>query len=165
MKGNFLIKIIKLRLTAFIIPALRSMDYLSIAIIMLRNKQPQLSVLSVQFSHSVVSDSLWPHEPQHTRPPYPTSTTRVYPNSCPLSQWCNTTVSSSVVPFSSCLQSFPTWGFFQMSQLFTSAGQNIGVSASVSPTNEHPEPISSRMEWLISLHFKGLSRVFSNTTV
>ena len=75
---------------------------------------------SVQFSHSVMSDSLQPHEPQHARPPCPSPTPRVYLNSCPLSQWCHLTISSSIVPFSSCLQSFPTSGSFQMSQLFTS---------------------------------------------
>ena len=85
-----------------------------------------------QFSHSVVSDSLRPHEPQHARPPCPSPTPGVYPNSCPLSQWCHLTISSSVIPFSSCLQSFPTTGSFQMSKLFASGGQNIGVSASTS---------------------------------
>ena len=87
---------------------------------------------SVQFSCSVVSHCLWPHEPQHARPPCPSPTLGVYPNSCPLSQWCHPTISSSVVPFSSCLQSFPTSWSFQMSQLFASGGQNFGVSASTS---------------------------------
>ena len=87
---------------------------------------------SVQFSHSVVSDSLWPHEPQHARPPCPSPTPRVYPNPCPLSRWYHPTISSSVVPFSSCPQSFPASGSFQMSQLFTSGGQSIWVSASTS---------------------------------
>ena len=87
---------------------------------------------SVQFSSSVVSDSLWPHEPQHARPPCPSPTPGVYSNSCPLSQWCHLTISSSVIPFSSCLQSFPASGSFQMSQLFPSGGQSIGVSASTS---------------------------------
>ena len=87
---------------------------------------------SVQFSCSVVSDSLRPHGLYHTRPPCPSPTPGVYPNSCPLSQWCHPTVSFSVIPFSSCLQSFPTSGSFQMSQLFASGGQNIGVSASTS---------------------------------
>ena len=86
----------------------------------------------VQFSHSVVSDSLPPHEPQHSRPPCPSPTPRVYPNPCPLSWWCHPTISSSVFCFSSCLQSFPASGSFQMSQLFTSGGQTIGVSASAS---------------------------------
>ena len=86
----------------------------------------------VQFSHSVVSDSLQPHELQHTRLPSPSPTPGVYPNSCPLSRWCHPTVSSSVVPFSSCPQSFPASGYFLMSQFFTSGGQSIGVSASVS---------------------------------
>ena len=90
---------------------------------------------SVQFSRSVVSDSLRPHESQHARPPCLSPTPRVYPNSCPLSRWCHLTISSSVVPFFSCPQSFPTLGSFQMSQLFTSGGQNIGVSASVLPVN------------------------------
>ena len=87
---------------------------------------------SVQFSHSVVSDSLWPHGLQHTRPPCPSPTPGVYSNSCPLSWWCHPTISSSVIPFFSCLQSFPTSGYFQMSQLFGSGGQSIGVSASTS---------------------------------
>ena len=86
-------------------------------------------ISSVQFSRSVVSDALQPHEPQHARPPYPSPTPRVYPNPCPLSQWCHPTISFSVVPFSSCLQSFPASGSFQMSQLFASGGQSIGVSA------------------------------------
>ena len=100
-----------------------------------------LSVLnvefSVQFSRSVVSDSLRPHELQHARPPCPSSTPGVYPNLCPSSQWCHPTISSSVVPFSSCPQSFPASGSFPMSQLFTSGGQNIGnwTSTSILPMN------------------------------
>ena len=90
------------------------------------------SLSSVQFSHSVVSDSSRPHEPQHTRPPYPSPTSGVYPDSCPLSWWCHPTISSSLILFSSCPQSFPTTGSFQMSQLFASGGQNTGVSASIS---------------------------------
>ena len=85
---------------------------------------------SVQFSSSVVYDPLRPHEPQHARPPCLSPTPGVYTNSCPLSQWCHPTISSSVVRFSSCTQSFPPSGSFQMSQLFTSGGQSIGVSAS-----------------------------------
>ena len=94
---------------------------------------------SVQFSRSVLSDSLRPHELQFTRPPCLSPTPRVYPNSCPSSQWCHPTISPSVIPFSSCPQSFPTSGSFQMSQLFTSGGQSIGVSAStlVLPMNMH----------------------------
>ena len=80
---------------------------------------------SVEFSHSVMSDSFWPHEPGHARPPCPSPTPRVHPNPCPLSQWCHPTISSSVVPFSSCPQSFPASWSFQMSQLFTSGGQSI----------------------------------------
>ena len=92
---------------------------------------------SVQFSHSVVSDSLWPHEPQHARPPCPSPTPGVHPKPCPLCQWCHPTISSSVVPFSSCPQAFPASRSFQMSQLFTSGSQNSGVSAlaSVLPMN------------------------------
>ena len=82
---------------------------------------------SIQFSHSVVSDSLWPHEPQQARPPCPPPTPRVYLNSCTLSQWCHPTISYSVIPFSSCPQSFPASGSFQMNQLFASGGQSIGV--------------------------------------
>ena len=87
---------------------------------------------SVQFSHSVVSDSLWPHELQHTRPPCPSPTPGVHSDSCPSSLWCHLAISSSVVPFSSCLQSFPASRSFPMSQLFASGGQSIGVSASTS---------------------------------
>ena len=87
---------------------------------------------SVQFSCSVMSDSLQPHGLQHARPPCPSPTPRVYSNSCPLSWWCHPTISSSVIPFSSCLQSFPALGSFQMSQLLASGGQSIGASASAS---------------------------------
>ena len=92
-----------------------------------------------QFSHSVMSDTLRPHELQHARPPCPSPTPRVYSDSCPLSRWCHPAFLSSVVPFSSCLQSFPASGPFQLSQFFTSGGQIIGVSASASvlPMNIH----------------------------
>ena len=95
-----------------------------------------------------MSNSLWSHELQHARPPCPSPTPRVYPDSCPLSQWCHLTISSSVIPFSSCLQSFPTSGSFQMSQLFASGGQNIGFCFNISPSREHPGLISFRMDWL-----------------
>ena len=85
---------------------------------------------SVQFSHSVMSDSLQPHEPQHTGPPCPSPTPEVHPNPCPLSRWCHLTISSSVIPFSFCPQSFPSSRSFPMIQLFASGGQSIGVSAS-----------------------------------
>ena len=91
-----------------------------------------LHILSVQFSHSLVSDSLWPHEPQHARPPCPSPTPGVYPNSCPSSQWCHPAISSSVVPFFSCPQSLPASGSFPVSQLFAWGGQSTGVSASAS---------------------------------
>ena len=120
---------------------------------------------SVLFSRSVMSDSLRPHEPQHARPPCPLPTPRVHPNPWPLSWWCHPTISSSVVPFS-CPQSFPASRSFQMSQLFTSGGQSIGVSASTSvlPMNTQDWSPPGWTDW-ISLQSKGLSRVFSNTTV
>ena len=122
--------------------------------------------VSVQFSRSVVSDSLRPHEPQHTRPPCPSPTPGVYPNPCPLSRWCHPTISSSVVSFSSCPQSFPASGSFQKSQLFMSGGQSTGVSASTSvlPVNTQDWSPLGWTGW-ITLQSKGLSRVFSNTTV
>ena len=121
---------------------------------------------SVQFSCSVVSDSLPSHGLQHARPPCPSPTPGVYSNSHPLSRWCHQTISSSVAPFSSCPQSLLASGAFQMSQLFASGGQSIGVSASTSvlPINIQDWFPSGWTGW-ISLQFKGLSRVFSNTTV
>ena len=110
---------------------------------------------SVQCSHSVVSDSLWPHESQYTRPPCSSPTSRVYSNSCPSSQWCHPAISSSVVPFCFCPQSLPTSGSFPMSQLFARGSQSIGVSASASvPSNEHPRLISFRMDWLDLLYLR-----------
>ena len=120
-------------------------------------------VVLSQFSHAVVSDSLWLHRQEHTRPPCPPPTPRVYSNSCPLSWWCHQTVSSSVIPFSSCLQSFPASGTFQMSEFFESVGQSIRVSASVLPMNVQ-DWFPLGWTGLISLQFKGLSRVF-NTAV
>ena len=121
---------------------------------------------SVQFTCSVMSDSLRPHELQHARPPCPSPTPRVYPNACPLSWWCHPTISSSVVPFSSCPQSFLASGSFQMSQLFPSGGQGLGVSASTSvlPMNTQDWSPLGWTGWT-SLQSKGFSRVFSNTTV
>ena len=121
--------------------------------------------IPIQFS-SVVSDSLWPHGLQHTRPASPSPTPRVYPDSRPLSWWCHATISSSIVPFSSCLQSFPASGSFPMSQFFASGGQSTGVSASTSvlPMNAQDWSPLGWTGW-ISLQSKGLPRVFSNTTV
>ena len=118
----------------------------------------------IQFSRSVMSDSLWPHELQHARPPCPSPTPRVHPNPCPSSRWCHSTILSSLVPFFSCPQSFPESESFPMSQLFTSGGQRIGVSASVSvlPVNTQDWSPLGWTVW-ISLQSKGLSRVFSNT--
>ena len=104
---------------------------------------------SVQFSRSVVSSCLRSHELQHARPPCPSSTPGVYPDSCPLSWWCHRTIISSVIPFPSCLQTFPASGSFPMSRFFASGGQSIGVSASISsPSNEYSGLISFRMDWL-----------------
>ena len=129
-------------------------------------KKTMYSISSVQFGGSAVSDSLRPHGLQHARPLCPSSTPRVASNSCPLSQWCHLTISSSVIPFCSRVQSFPASGSFPMSQVFTSGGQSIGVSASASVL---PMNIS---DWfplgltvLISSLSKGLSKVFFNTTV
>ena len=123
-------------------------------------QQNDVSAFSIQSSHSVVSDSLRPHEPQHARPPCPSPTTRVQPNPCPLSWWCHPTILSSVVSFSSCPQSFLASESFQMSQLFVSGGQSIGVAAlaSVLPMNTQDW---FPLEWTgwISLQSKGLSKV------
>ena len=120
-------------------------------------------IQNVHFSLSVTSDSLWPHGLQHARP---SPTLRAYSNSCPLSQWCHPTISSSVIPFSSHLQSFPASRSFQMSQFFTSGGQSIGVSASASvlPINIQDWFSLGWTGW-ISLQSKGLSRVFSSTAI
>ena len=121
---------------------------------------------SVLFSRSVVSNSLRPHETQHTRPPCPSPTPGVHSNSCPSSRWCHPTISSSVVPFFSCPQSLPASASFPMSQLFTWNGHSIGVSALASflPKNTQDWSPLGWTGW-ISLQSKGLSRVFSNTTV
>ena len=121
--------------------------------------------VSVKFSCSVVFDALWPHELQHARPPCPSPTSGVYLNSCPLSQWYHPTILSSIVLFSSRLQSFPASGSFQMNKFFASGGQSIGVSASAYdlPMNIQ-DWFPLRSTGWISLQSKGLSRVF-NTTV
>ena len=121
---------------------------------------------SVQLSRSVMSDSLRPHESQHARPPCPSPTPRVHPNPSPFSRWCHPTISSSVVPFSSCPQYFPASGSFLISRRFTSGGQSIGASASASvlPMNIQDWFPLGWAGW-ISLQSKGLSRVFSSTTV
>ena len=128
-------------------------------------KHHKYEYINIQFSLSVMFDSLWPHGLQHARPPCPSPTPGAYSNSCPLSQWCHPMISSSVIPFSSHLKSFPASGSFQMSQLFTSGGQSIGVSAStwVLPMNIQDWFPLGWTGW-ISLLSKGLSRVFSNTT-
>ena len=121
---------------------------------------------SVQFSCSVASDSLWPHELQHARPPCPSPTPGVHSNSCPSSWWCHPAISASVVPFSSWPQSLPASGSFPMSQLFAWGGQSIGVSALASflPMNTQDWSPLGWTGWIF-LQSKGLSRVFSNTTV
>ena len=122
--------------------------------------------LKFKFIHSIVSNSLWPHGLLHIRLPCPSPTPGVYSNLCPLSRWCHPTISSSFIPFSSYLQSFPASGFFQMSQLFALCGQNIGVSASASvlPMNIQDQFPLGLTDW-ISLLSNGLSRVFSNSMV
>ena len=119
---------------------------------------------SVQFSHSVVSDFLWPHGLQNARPPCPSPTPRVYSNSCPLSQWCHCTISSSVIPFSPCLQSFPGSGYFPLSPFFVSGGQSTGLSASASdlPMNIQDWFPLGWTGW-IALLSKGLSQESSAT--
>ena len=121
---------------------------------------------SVKFSRSVMSNSLQPYESQHTRPPCPSPTPGVHSNSCPPNRWCHPAISSSVIPFSSCPQSLPASGSFPMSQLFAWGGQRTGVSALASflPKNTQGWSPSEWTGW-ISLQFKGLSRVFSSTTV
>ena len=121
---------------------------------------------TVQFNHSVVYDSLQPHELQHARPPCPSPTSGVYPNPCTLNRWCHPVISSSVVPFSSFPQSFPASESFRTSQLFASGGQSIGVSASTSvlPMNTQDWSPLGWTGWIF-LQSKGLSRVFSKTTV
>ena len=120
--------------------------------------------LKVQFSCSVLSDYLWPHGLQHTRLPCPSPTPGACSNSCPSSQWCHPTTSLSVIPFSSCLQSFPASGSFPVSQFFASGGQSIGASASVLLMNIQGWFPLGLTSWIF-LHSKGLPRVFSNTTV
>ena len=120
---------------------------------------------SVQFSCSVVSDSFWPHELQHTRPPCPSPTPGVHSNSRPSNQWCLPAISSSVIPFSSCPQFHPASESLPMSQLFTWGGQSTGVSALASFLPKKTEGWSLEWTGWIFLQSKGLSRVFSNTTV
>ena len=127
---------------------------------------------SVQFCHSVVSNSLWTCGLQHTRPPCLSSTPRVYSTSCPLSWWCYPTISSSVIPFSFRLQSFPAFGKGLLKRVCSNESalcirwpKYRSFSFNISPSNEHPGLISFRMDWLDLLQSKGLSRVFSNTTI
>ena len=131
----------------------------------MNTKKPHKTNVQIRFSHSVVSDSLRPHESQHARPPCPSPTPGVHSDSCPWSQWCHPAISSSVVPFS-CPQSLPVSASFPMSQLFAWGGQSTGVSALASFLPKKSQGWSPS-EWtgLISLQSKGLSRVFSNTTV
>ena len=141
-------------------------NYESVFILVLLFYTDMIYIPSVQFSHSVVSDSLHHHEPQHARLPCPSPTPGVHPNPCPLSWWCHPTISSSVIPFSSCPQSFPASGSFWMNQIFASGGQSIAISASttVLPMNTQDWSPLGWIGW-ISLQSKGLSRVSSNTTV
>ena len=140
-----------------------SCPYLWFYSLIMRNLSLTINISSVQFNHSVVSDFLQPHGWQHARVCCPSPPLRACSNSCPLSQWCHPTISFSIVPFSSCLQSFPASGSFPMSQFFSSGGQS-NWSFNISLSNEYLGLISFRIGW-ISLQSKGLSRVFSNTTV
>ena len=128
-------------------------------------KMLNIANYSVQFSPSVVSDSLWPHESQHARPPCPSPSPRVHSDSGPTSPWCHPAISSWVVPFTSCPQSLPVSKSFPMSQLFAWGGQSTGVSALASFRPKKSQGWSSEWTGLISLQSKGPSRVFSNTTV
>ena len=119
---------------------------------------------SIQFSHSVMSNSLRPHVLKPARLPCPSPTPRAHSNSCPWSRWCHPTISSFVIPFSFCLQLFPSSGIYPVSQFFTSGGQNVGASASVLPMNVQ-DWFPLRLTGLISLLSKELSRVFSSTPV
>ena len=146
------------------VPQLWDLEAFSFFKLMIKNAE--LGTPSVQFSCSVTSDSLWTHGLQHARSPCPSPTPGVYSDSCPLSWWCHPTISSSVIPFSSSLQSFPASGSFPMSQFFTSDGQSIGVSASASVLPMNIQDWSSLgLTGLIALQSKGLWRVFSRTTV
>ena len=144
-------------------PSTRSRSLQHLQLQLRQHKYDFSSKSSVQFSCSVMSDSLRPHELQHTRPPCPSPTPGVYPNSCPLSQWCHPAISSSVVPFSSCPQSFLALGSFPMSQFFTSGGQSIGVSASASvlPKNNQDWSPLGWTGW-ISLQSQGLSSLLQH---
>ena len=119
----------------------------------------------IQLSHSVVSDSLQPHGLQHTSPPCSSPTPRVYPNSCPLSRWCHPTISSSVIPFSSCPQSFPALGSFQWVSPSNQVAKVWNFSFSIGPSNENPGLISFRMDWLDLLAVQGTLKSLLNTTV
>ena len=125
----------------------------------------KIHISSVQFRHSVMSSFLWPHESQHTRPPCPSQAPGVHPNSCASSRWCHPAISSSVIPFSSCLQSLSALRSFAMSHLSASDGQSIGVSASTSVLAVNTQDWSLGWTSWIYLQSKGLSRVFSNTTI
>ena len=124
-----------------------------------------LTISSVQFSCSVVSDSLQPHELQHATPPCPSPTPRVYSDSSPSSPWCHPAISSSVIPFSSCPQPLPAWVFSSESTLLMKWPKYWSFSFSIIPSKERPGLVSFRIDWLDLLQSKVLSRVFSNTTV
>ena len=143
---------------------LRALCWVGFLLYPLTSSSALTSFLLLLFSHQVMSDSLWPHGLQHTRPPYPSPSLEVCQSSRPLSWWCHPTISTSFALFSSCLQSFPASGSFPMSQLFVSGSQRIGVSASVFPMNIQgwfPLKLTS----LIFLLSKGLSGIFSSPTV
>ena len=158
------LKLYSLFFSFFLLPQLDELHCLVFYWLILSSASSEFS--SAQFSCSVMSYSLRPHGLQHTRPPCPSPTPGVYSNSCPLSRWCHPTILSSVNSFFSCLQSFPASGSFPMSQFFASGGQSIRVSASASVLPMHSQDWFP-LGWTgwISLQSKGLSRVFSNTTI
>ena len=145
----------------FKVSSIRAHLQTNLSNIIQKNKHTHWDISSVQFSRSVVSDSLWPHESHHARPPCPSPTPRVHSESCPLSQWCHPAISSSVVPFSSCPQSLPASESFPMSQLFTWGGQSSGVfSFSISPSNEYSGLISLKIDWFDLLAVQGTFKSF-----
>ena len=139
--------------------------YILLRALLMDKQGPCMRINLVQFSRSVVSDSLRPHGLQQAKPPCPSPTPRVYSNSCPSSWWCHPTISSSVIPFFSCLQSFPPSESFPMSQFFASGSQSTGASASAKVLPVNIQDWFFRLTGLISLQSKGLLRVFSNTTL
>ena len=145
----------QLQFSQGICPVVVLLDVMVVTFLVIKEFSILFSINSVQFSHSVLSDSLQPHESQHTRPPCPSPMPGVYPNSCLLSQWCHPTISSSVVPFSSCLQSFHHQGLFKWVSSSHQVAKVLEFSFNSSPSNEHSGLNSFRMDWLDLLAVQG----------